>query len=69
MVASDWNLENFKYVEKEYQVEENFESIKLDLKASDVVIMDDKISSVNKAIIISKKTMKTVKQNIIFNKL
>ncbi len=38
MVASDWNLENFKYVEKEYQVEENFESIKLDLKASDVVI-------------------------------
>lgn len=38
MVASDWNLENFKYVEKEYQVEENFESIKLNLKGSDVVI-------------------------------
>ena len=37
------------------------------IKASDVVIMDDKISSINKAINISKKTMKTVKQNIVFS--
>ena len=29
--------------------------------------MDDKISSINKAINISKKTMKTVKQNIVFS--
>lgn len=37
------------------------------IKASDIVIMDDKISSINKAINISKKTMKTVKQNIVFS--
>lgn len=35
------------------------------INASDMVIMDDRISSVNMAIIISKKTMKIVKQNII----
>ncbi len=35
--------------------------------ASDVVIMDDKISSVNNAISISKKTMKIVIENIIFS--
>ena len=38
MVVSDWSFENLKYVEKECQVEEGFESIKLDLKGSDVVI-------------------------------
>ena len=37
------------------------------IKASDIVIMDDKISSINNAINISKKTMKTVKQNIVFS--
>ena len=37
------------------------------IQASDIVIMDDKISSINKAIKISKKTMKTVITNIIMS--
>ena len=37
------------------------------LNASDVVIMDDKVSSINKAIKIAKKTMKVVKTNIILS--
>ena len=34
------------------------------IQASDIVIMDDKISSINKAIKIAKKTMRIVKENI-----
>lgn len=37
------------------------------ITASDMVIMDDKISSINKAIKISKKTMKTVIINIVMS--
>ena len=37
------------------------------INASDVVIMDDKVSSINKAIKIAKKTMKVVKTNIILS--
>lgn len=37
------------------------------INASDIVIMDDKISSVNKAIRIAKKTMKVVKTNIVLS--
>lgn len=36
------------------------------IEAADVVIMDDKISKINTAIYISKRTLKIVKQNIIF---
>ena len=36
------------------------------IEASDVVIMTDEMSKVSKAIDISKKTMKIVKENIIF---
>lgn len=39
----------------------------LAISASDIVIMDDKISSVHKAIKLSKKTMKIVKENIIIS--
>ncbi len=39
MVISGFNLDNFKHVEKEYLVGENFESLKLDLKGSDVAIL------------------------------
>ena len=37
------------------------------INASDVVIMDDKVSSINKAIKIANKTMKVVKTNIILS--
>lgn len=36
------------------------------IEAADVVIMDDKISKINTAIYISKRTLRIVKQNIIF---
>lgn len=36
------------------------------IEAADIVIMTDEPSKVNKAIKISKKTMRIVKQNIIF---
>ncbi len=36
------------------------------IEAADIVIMDDKISGINTAIKVSKKTLKLVKQNIIF---
>ena len=36
------------------------------LEAADVVIINDRVSSVIKAIKISKKTMRIVRQNIIF---
>lgn len=36
------------------------------IEAADVVIMDDKISKINTAIYISKRTLRLVKQNIIF---
>lgn len=37
------------------------------IEASDIVLMNDSINSIYKAIIISKKTIKIVKQNIIFS--
>lgn len=37
------------------------------ISASDIVVMDDKISSINKSIGISKKTMKIVVENIVFS--
>lgn len=36
------------------------------IEAADIVIMDDKITKINSAIYISKRTLKIVKQNIIF---
>ncbi|NMS91881.1 cadmium-translocating P-type ATPase [Clostridioides difficile] len=36
------------------------------IEAADVVIMDDKVTKINSAIYISKRTIKIVKQNIIF---
>lgn len=36
------------------------------IEAADVVIMDDKVTKINSAIYISKRTLKIVKQNIIF---
>ena len=36
------------------------------IEASDVVIMDDNLAKISKAIDISKKTLSIVKQNIIF---
>ena len=37
------------------------------VNASDIVLMDDKLESISKAIAISKKTKKTVIQNIVFS--
>lgn len=39
------------------------------IEAADIVIMDDNISKINKAISISKKTLRIVKENIIFSLL
>lgn len=36
------------------------------IEAADIVIMDDKLSKINKAISISKRTLRIVKQNIVF---
>ena len=37
------------------------------VSASDIVLMDDSISSIRKVMNISRKTMKVVKQNIVFS--
>jgi len=37
------------------------------MEASDIIIMDDRLSSLYKAILISKKTLSVAKENVVFS--